>query len=70
MMELSTLVERPRQGQATALSRLVAAHWRFVYTICPSQVRQAADAEDLTQEVFVRASRDLRDLRDPARFSP
>ena len=69
-MELTTLVERARQGDATAFGHLVTQHWRFVYTICLSQVGQAAQAEDLTQEVFVRVSRDLAQLREPAKFLP
>jgi RNA polymerase sigma factor (sigma-70 family) len=69
-MELITLVERARQGDATAFSHLVTQHWRFVYTICLSHVGHAADAEDLTQDVFVRVSHDLADLRAPDKFLP
>ena len=69
-MELITLVERAIQGDAAALVHLVSEHWRFVYTICLSQVSQAADAEDLTQEVFVQVSQGLADLREPAKFLP
>jgi DNA-directed RNA polymerase specialized sigma24 family protein len=56
MMDLISLVERATQGDAAALGHLVTEHWRFVYTIC------------LTQEVFVRVSRDLADLREPDKF--
>jgi RNA polymerase sigma-70 factor, ECF subfamily len=69
-MELITLVERAKQGDAKALGRLVSEHWRFVYTMCLSHVRQAADAEDLTQEVFVQVSQCLADLREPDKFLP
>jgi RNA polymerase sigma factor (sigma-70 family) len=69
-MELITLVERAIQGDAAALGHLVSEHWRFVYTMCLSQVSQAADAEDLTQEVFVQVSQGLADLREPAKFLP
>jgi RNA polymerase sigma factor (sigma-70 family) len=69
-MELITLVERAIQGDATALGHLVSEHWRFVYTVCLSQVGQAADAEDLTQEVFMQMSQGLADLRQPAKFLP
>lgn len=69
-MELITLVERARQGDATAFSHLVTQHWRFVYTICLSHVGHAAEAEDLTQEVFARVSHDLADLRAPDKFLP
>ena len=69
-MELITLVERATRGDATAFGHLVTEHWRFVYTICLSQVGQAADAEDMTQEVFVQVFHDLADLREPDKFLP
>jgi RNA polymerase sigma-70 factor (ECF subfamily) len=70
MMELISLVEQATQGDAAALGHLVTEHWRLVYTICLSQVGQAADAEDLTQEVFVQVPHDLADLREPDKFLP
>jgi RNA polymerase sigma factor (sigma-70 family) len=69
-MELITLVERARQSDAMAFSRLKTQHWCFVYTICLSHVGHAAEAEDLTQEVFVRVSHDLADLSAPDKFLP
>jgi RNA polymerase sigma factor (sigma-70 family) len=69
-MDLITLVERATLGDATAFGHLVTQHWRFVYTICLSQVGHAAEAEDLTQEVFVRVSHDLAGLRAPDKFLP
>ncbi|MBI3329897.1 MAG: sigma-70 family RNA polymerase sigma factor [Nitrospinae bacterium] len=68
MRELITLITRAMQGDGTAFAHLVTQHWRFVYTICLSQVGRAAEAEDLTQEVFVRVSHDLADLREPEKF--
>src|SRR6266511_3825198 len=68
MMELMTLVERATKGDGVAFAQLVTQHRAFVYTICLSQVGQAAEAEDLTQEVFVRVFHDLADLREPAKF--
>ena len=70
MMDLITLVERATQGDATAFGHLVTQHWRFVYTICLSQVGHATEAEDLTQEVFVHVYHDLAQLREPAKFLP
>jgi RNA polymerase sigma-70 factor (ECF subfamily) len=67
-MDQITLVKHAAQGDAAAFGHLVTQHWRFVYTICLSQVRHAAEAEDLTQEVFVRVSHDLVDLREPDKF--
>jgi RNA polymerase sigma factor (sigma-70 family) len=70
MMDLITLVERATQGDAAALSHLVTEHWRFVYTMCLSYVGHTADAEDLTQEVFMQVAQDVTDLREPDKFLP
>jgi RNA polymerase sigma factor (sigma-70 family) len=69
-MDLITLVERATQGDAAALGHLVTEHWRFVYTICLSHVGHTADAEDLTQEVFMQVAHDVADLREPDKFLP
>jgi RNA polymerase sigma-70 factor, ECF subfamily len=70
MMDLITLVERATQGDAAALGHLVTEHWRFVYTMCLSHVGHTADAEDLTQEVFIQVSHDMAGLREPDKFLP
>jgi RNA polymerase sigma factor (sigma-70 family) len=69
-MELITLVRRATQGDAMAFGHLVVQYWHFVYTICLSRVGHAAEAKDLTQEVFVRIYHDLAQLREPAKFLP
>jgi DNA-directed RNA polymerase specialized sigma24 family protein len=46
----------------------VTEHWRFVYTMCLSHVGHTADAEDLTQEVFIQVAQDLAGLRQPDKF--
>ena len=69
-MELITLVERATQGDAAALGHLVTEYWRFVYLMCLSHVGHAADAEDLTQEVFIQVSHDVAGLREPDKFLP
>ncbi len=65
-----TLVERAAKGDGTAFSQLVARYRRFVHAICLSEAGRAAEAEDLTQEVFVRVYHDVAQLRDPDRFLP
>jgi RNA polymerase sigma-70 factor (ECF subfamily) len=68
MMEIMPLVQRAAKGDEAAFAHLVTQHRAFVYAICLSQVGQAAHAEDLTQEVFVRVYHDLSDLREPEKF--
>jgi RNA polymerase sigma-70 factor (ECF subfamily) len=48
------LVERALQGDRAAFEELVSAHQRAVFAYLRSRLIHADDAEDLTQEVFLR----------------
>ncbi|HTV81162.1 MAG TPA: RNA polymerase sigma factor [Acidobacteriaceae bacterium] len=52
--EWSILVERCLKGDSFAWTELVKAHHRRVYGLCYRFTGSAADAEDLTQEVFLK----------------
>lgn len=62
------LVEAARQGEASAFGELVRRHQKQVFAVALSLVGDAAEAEDLTQETFIRASRNLDLLADPEKF--
>jgi RNA polymerase sigma-70 factor (ECF subfamily) len=57
------LVERCLQGQETAWEDLVKAHTRRVYAICYRFAGKDSEAQDLTQEVFMRVFRTLKSFR-------
>jgi RNA polymerase sigma-70 factor (ECF subfamily) len=63
-------VRRAQAGDAAAFAELVDAYQRTVYCLVLSLVRNADDAHDVTQDVWVRVLRHLPQLRDPARFVP
>src|SRR5918992_3988673 len=67
--EDATLVPLARAGNAQALSALVAKHARATRAIAYSVVGDWAEAEDLSQEAFLRAFRNLDLLADPAKFA-
>lgn len=48
------LVARTLAGDRNAFRTLVERHYQAVYRLCRSILRSAEDAEDATQEVFVR----------------
>ena len=52
--ELQVLVERCLRGDSFAWTELVKAHHRRVYGLCYRFTGSATDAEDLTQEVFLK----------------
>ncbi len=57
------LVERCLAGDPSAWEQLVRAHHRRVYILCYRFTGRSAEAEDLTQEVFLRVFRTLKSYR-------
>jgi len=58
------------EGDRDACSRLFAAHWPLVHAWMLGYTKDRVEAEDLTQQTFLRAYTRLGQLRDPARFLP
>ncbi|PYV17992.1 MAG: sigma-70 family RNA polymerase sigma factor [Acidobacteria bacterium] len=63
----AALVEAARAGDRSAFDSLYQRHARIVHGVLLARV-DAADADDLVQEVFLQAWRRLDSLRDPAAF--
>jgi RNA polymerase sigma-70 factor, ECF subfamily len=64
----AALVRTVLAGDALAFADLYDRYVRVVRAICLSKTGQLTDADDLSQEVFLRAHRELHTLRDEARF--
>lgn len=60
------LVRRCLAGESRAFEQLVEKHQRLVFGVALSGAHDPAQAEDVAQEAFVEAWRDLPRLRDPA----
>lgn len=58
-----TLVERCLAGDETAWDALVRTHTRRVYTLCYRFTNSDAEAQDLTQEVFLRIFKSVKSFR-------
>src|ERR1700680_3443642 len=57
------LVERCLRGQEAAWEDLVKLHTRRVYSICYRFTNSDSEAQDLTQEVFLRVFKNLKSFR-------
>jgi len=66
----SDLVQLARCGNHDAFGALVKRHQRSALALARSLVFDDAEAEDLTQEAFLRALRNLDLLADPDKFAP
>jgi len=62
------LVKEAQLGKSDAWEQLVKAHYGLVYTIAYSRLNNSESAEDLVQEVFLRAWLQLKQLRKPSSF--
>src|SRR6202051_3959549 len=59
----STVFERFLSGEDTAWEELVRLHTRRVYGLCFRFTGKDSEAQDLTQEVFLRVYRTLKTFR-------
>ncbi len=64
------LIRQTLAGDTAAFDRLVKAHRTTVYTLVLSYTKNPADAEDLTQRIFIQAYERLATLRQLDRFLP
>ena len=55
MQEELNLVQRARQGDQEAFARLYEAHFDKIFRYVVLKIRNQAEAEDMTQQVFVKA---------------
>ena len=64
-----TLVQRAQRGDEQAFATLYQLHNKPVYSVCLRMTKDVAEAEDLTQEAFVQAFRNLNSFRVGSAFS-
>ncbi len=62
-------IERVRTGDEAALATLVARHRARLIRVAANILRDPMEAEDVAQDAFIRAFREIRNLRDDRAFS-
>jgi RNA polymerase sigma-70 factor (ECF subfamily) len=67
--EIAILVERARAGNRSAYGELIERFQPTVYALALVRLRNPAEAQELSQEVFIHAMRKLDQLRDPRCFA-
>jgi RNA polymerase sigma-70 factor (ECF subfamily) len=65
----STAIAGAKQGDAAAFEWLYKAHSKRVYSLCLRMLRNTAEAEDLTQQVFLKLFRKIGSFRGDSGFS-
>jgi len=67
-LAVSDLVRIAQDGDREAFGELVVRYERAVYLVGLRRLHDHAEAQELTQEVFLQALQRLHQLRDPQRF--
>ncbi len=67
--ESAGLVERLRAGEARAFEELVRSYQHRVFGVALRMLGNAAEAEEVAQEVFLRVHRAIGDFRGEAKLS-
>lgn len=62
------LVEQAKNGDRTALERLVLRHQAWIYNIAVRMVFQPQDAEEVTQEVLIKVITKLSTFKGESKF--
>jgi RNA polymerase sigma-70 factor (ECF subfamily) len=68
--QLALLVVKAQQGNGKAFEQLFDRFQKEVYRMVYSRTRSQQDAEDLTQEIFIRAYKKISSLKEAGRFRP
>ena len=69
VVEEATLVHRARNGDPDAFRELVERSMKFVYRLAYDLTGNRQDAEDLSQEVFLKAHRSLPSFRGTSKWT-
>lgn len=64
----SEVIERVKLGDHAAFEEIYRRHRRRVYSLCVRVTRNSAEAEELTQDVFLRLFRKIGTFRGEASF--
>ena len=68
-MEPDRRIQLAAAGDITAFEEIYRSHYRRVYNQCVRMTRNASEAEDLTQDVFIQLYRKLKTFRGESAFT-
>ena len=66
--QLSLLVEQAKAGNRSAVARLADQFHEDIFRMVYYRIRSRADAEDITQDVFLKVFQKISGLKEPTKF--
>ncbi len=66
--QIKILAENAKSGNRTSMEQLVDIYHRDVFRMVFYRTRSKMDAEDITQEIFIKMVNSIHGLKDPLKF--
>lgn len=63
------LIQKAKQGDLTAFEELILKHEKIVYNVALRMMNHSEDAKDISQEVFLKAYRNIANFDERSAFS-
>nr|WP_294682728.1 sigma-70 family RNA polymerase sigma factor [uncultured Anaerotignum sp.] len=63
------LVKKAKQGDLHAFEELILQHEKIVYNVALRMMNHSEDAKDISQEVFLKAYRNIKNFDERSQFS-
>lgn len=63
------LIQKAKQGDMTAFEELILKHEKIVYNVALRMMNHSEDAKDISQEVFLKAYRNIANFDERSAFS-
>jgi len=69
MKEEETLIQRLKDGEEKAIDELYQSYAELVYNTALSYVQSIPDAEEVTQDVFIKVYRSIKNFKEDSKLS-
>lgn len=69
MNDEALLIRKAQNGDVSAFEKLVSLYAKKIYNYCYRMTDNREDAEDLTQEVFIKVYQNLKSFKGDSKFS-
>ena len=63
------LIQKAKQGDMLAFEELILKHEKIVYNVALGMMNHSEDAKDISQEVFLKAYRNIKNFDERSQFS-
>ena len=63
------LIQNTLKGDQSAYGQLVSKYQNYMYTVCLKMLKSNADAQEATQDTFIKAYKKLNNYKEQSKFS-